>query len=222
MSLLTLDNLECERDYRVLFTQLSFQFNEGDIVQIEGPNGCGKTTLLRLITGLSTDFQGTIQWRGKPLHKVYQFALKELLFIGHACGIKKALSPRQNLRWLCGLLPVNNTCVTQSTTLSNAIDTALKTIGLHGFEDIPCYQLSAGQQQRVALARLHLSDALLWVLDEPFTALDSQGVSDLETLIGTHADRGGCVLLTAHQKLNLDNVRLLNLTNYQPDTDESK
>ena len=210
MSLLTLHQLECERDYRMLFTQLDFQCNEGDIVQIEGPNGSGKTTLLRIITGLSRDFRGRLEWCGKPLADFYQTVLRQLLFIGHAAGVKRNLSPRENLHWLCGLLS------NQDNTSLQDIDVALDKAGLYGFEDIPCYQLSAGQQQRVALARLYLSGALLWVLDEPFTAIDQQGVDHFQSLISDHASRGGCVLLTTHQKLTINGVKKLNLMDYQP------
>ena len=209
MNLLTLNQVGCERDYRILFTQLNFQCSEGDIVQIEGPNGCGKTTLLRLITGLSTDFYGEITWRGKQLRQVYQILLTQLLYIGHDTGVKKILSPRENLHWLCGLLP-NHPAVSLTD-----IDTALNKAGLYGFEDISCYQLSAGQQQRVALARLHLSGAPLWILDEPFTALDGQGINYFETLISDHAHRGGCVWLTTHQPLTIGGVKKLNLSDYQ-------
>lgn len=220
MSLLALNQVGCERDYRILFTQLNFQCSEGDIVQIEGPNGSGKTTLLRLITGLSTDFYGEITWRGKQLKQMYQTLLSQLLYIGHETGVKKILSPRENLHWLCGLLPnypINNDDVSdgESTVSLTDIDTALNKAGLHGFEDICCYQLSAGQQQRVALARLHLSRAPLWVLDEPFTALDSQGIGYFETLISDHARRGGCVWLTTHQPLTIDGVKKLDLSHYQ-------
>ena len=218
MNLLTLNQVGCERDYRILFTGLNFQCNKGDIVQIEGPNGSGKTTLLRLITGLSTDFYGEITWRGKPLKQVHQILLTQLLYIGHNTGVKKILSPRENLHWLCGLLPnypINsNVCNGQSNVSLTDIDSALNKAGLCGFEDICCYQLSAGQQQRVALARLHLSDALLWVLDEPFTALDSQGIHYFETLISSHARRGGCIWLTTHQPLTIGGVKKLNLSDY--------
>lgn len=216
MNLLTLHQLECERDHRLLFTNLDFQCNEGDIIQIEGPNGCGKTTLLRVLTGLSTDFQGELKWRGKSLAEVYPTVLMQLLFLGHATGVKKTLSPHENLHWLCSMLSSNRAGRCRGVISSADIKTALDKVGLYGFEDIPCHQLSAGQQQRVALARLHLSQALVWVLDEPFTAIDQQGVEHFETLISDHARRGGCVLLTAHQHLNIKGIKRLNLVDYRP------
>jgi heme exporter protein A len=216
MSLLTLHQLECERDYRVLFTNLNLHCNEGDILQIEGPNGCGKTTLLRVLTGLSTDFKGELKWCGKPLVEVYQTVLTQLLFLGHSPGVKKTLSPRENLYWLCNVLLADQAGDAQVSVSLASIDKALCGVGLYGFENTPCHQLSAGQQQRVALARLHLSRAVLWILDEPFTAIDSQGVHDFEVLISDHARRGGCVLLTTHQNLNIEGIKRLNLMDYRP------
>lgn len=206
-ALIELTNLHCERDQRVLFSGVNFSIEPGDIVQIEGPNGSGKTTLLRALTTLSPDYEGEIRWQGTSLVDSSADYYANLLFIGHFAGVKKTLTPRENLQWLSGLhQPADVT----------AIDHALHAVGLYGYEDMPGYQLSAGQQRRIALARLHLSTACVWVLDEPFTAIDHQGVSELETLLSTHARRGGVVILTTHQALSLSGVKSLNLTHYQP------
>jgi heme exporter protein A len=205
--LLQCKQLGCTRDNRVLFHGVEFTFQAGDIVQVEGPNGTGKTTLLRALTGLFPDYEGDILWRGQPsVSEQYDF-LSHLLFIGHLPGIKKSLTPRENLLFLGNL---------QTQCTLDQIDHALAQVGLYGYEDMPGYQLSAGQNRRIALARLYLSDALLWVLDEPYTALDTQGIKKLEALFEQHAAKGGCVILTSHQPPNISGLQRLSLLDYRP------
>ena len=184
-------NLYCERDDRELFSDLSFSLSAGEIMQIEGPNGSGKTTLLRSLCGLSSRYEGDILWRGESVRRHRPQFFSEMLYLGHAGGIKAALTPRENLTWQAGLRGEDPA----------DIDRALDQVGLYGFEDMPCYLLSAGQQRRVNLARLFLLPAALWVLDEPFTAIDKQGVKELESWIEQHADNGGMVILTTHHQL---------------------
>lgn len=202
LPLLELRALRCERDDRVLFENLDLTVMAGDIVQVEGPNGSGKTTLLRLLTTTSSDYEGEIFWRGAPLKQQRLDYLNQLLYVGHLPGVKKALTPRENLTWFCGLNQGYQRC---------SLEEALEEVGLFGFEDVPCHQLSAGQLRRVALARLFLTPARVWILDEPFTAIDKQGVHNLEQLMSEHARGGGCVLLTTHQDMAMDGVRRLNL-----------
>lgn len=189
-------DLSCERDDRLLVDRLNLRVSPGAICRIEGPNGSGKTTLLRVLSGLSSRFSGDILWRGEPLHQVRDDYLSELIYLGHASGIKGALSPRENLRWLAALHP--------GTVAETAIEESLERVGLGGFEDSHCHTLSAGQQRRVALARLFLIPAALWVLDEPFTAIDRHGVSELEQWVAAFAQRGGSVILTTHHALSIE------------------
>ena len=207
MSLLELNNLACERDGRVLFAGLNATMNTGDLVQIEGPNGAGKTTLLRAITGLLPDYEGDILWRGQSIVKKRVEYLAELLFLGHLPGVKKTLSPRENLAFLSRLH--------QAVDIT-AIDSSLEKVGLYGYEDVPGHQLSAGQLRRIALARLYFSRAPIWILDEPFTAIDKQGVANLEELFTEHASRGGCVILTTHQAPALGQLKRIDLQAYAP------
>jgi heme exporter protein A len=185
--------LSCERDWRMLFEHLHFHLQAGDMLQISGPNGSGKTSLLRLLAGLMQPTAGSIRLQGKPLAEQRGELARNLLWIGHAAGIKGLLSAEENLAWLCALhTPVGREAIWQ----------ALAAVGLRGFEDVPSHTLSAGQQRRVALARLYLADAPpLWVLDEPFTALDKQGVAQLERHLAAHCERGGMVVLTTHHSL---------------------
>jgi heme exporter protein A len=185
--------LSCERDWRMLFEQLAFRLDAGDMLQISGPNGSGKTSLLRLIAGLRQPTAGDILLQGKALSEQRSELARNLLWIGHAAGIKGLLTAEENLAWLCAL---------HRPASREAIWQALEAVGLRGFEDVPCHTLSAGQQRRVALARLYLADTPpLWVLDEPFTALDKSGVAQLEAHLAGHCERGGVVVLTTHHSL---------------------
>jgi heme exporter protein A len=185
--------LSCERDWRMLFEQLHFALQPGDMLQISGPNGSGKTSLLRLLAGLRQPTSGDILLQGQALAEQRSELARNLLWIGHAAGIKGLLSAEENLAWLCAL---------HRPAGRDAIWQALEAVGLRGFEDVPCHTLSAGQQRRVALARLYLEDTPpLWVLDEPFTALDKSGVAQLEAHLAGHCERGGVVVLTTHHSL---------------------
>ncbi|MFK3721154.1 cytochrome c biogenesis heme-transporting ATPase CcmA [Pseudomonas fulva] len=185
--------LACERDWRLLFEHLAFELRPGDMLQISGPNGSGKTSLLRLLAGLMQPTAGQILLGGRPLEDQRHALASILVWIGHAAGIKELLTAEENLTWLCALhRPASREQIWQ----------ALAAVGLRGFEDVPCHTLSAGQQRRVALARLHLAAAPLWILDEPFTALDKQGVADLEAHLAAHCEHGGTVVLTTHHTLS--------------------
>ncbi|MBW6390566.1 MULTISPECIES: cytochrome c biogenesis heme-transporting ATPase CcmA [Halomonadaceae] len=186
-------NLACERDDRWLFRGLDLDIRAGEIVRVEGPNGSGKTTLLKILSGQLADYEGELFWNEQPMRKSRDAFLANLLYLGHAPGVKAALTPLENLAWyqaLAGHAP------SEKTRMS-----ALEELGLVGFEDVPAAQLSAGQQRRVALARLSLTPRPLWVLDEPFTAIDRDGVAALERRLVEHARRGGCVLVTTHHEL---------------------
>lgn len=194
--------LYCERDDRVLFDHLDMSLGNGELLQISGPNGSGKTTLLRLLAGLNQDFEGDVLWHKRPLGSVYTEYAQQRLFMGHLSAVKKALTPIENLRWLTSGWSVSE----------DALWDALKQVKLAGYEDTLCQQLSAGQQRRVALARLCVTPAPLWILDEPFTALDVHGVSWLETQLQQHVERGGSVLITSHHALQgIPSLRQLQL-----------
>ena len=194
--------LLCERDERTLFSGLSFTLNAGEWVQITGSNGAGKTTLLRLLTGLSRPDAGDVLWQGQPLHQVRDSYHQNLLWIGHQPGIKTRLTALENLHFYH-----------RDGDTAQCLE-ALAQAGLAGFEDIPVNQLSAGQQRRVALARLWLTRATLWILDEPFTAIDVNGVDRLTQRMAQHTEQGGIVILTTPQPLNVaeSKIRRISLT----------
>lgn len=202
--MLEVKNLFCERDERVLFANFSLQVNSTEVVQIVGQNGSGKTTLLRILCGLSDAYTGEIFWQGDALDEVRENYYQSMLYVGHLAGVKGALTPEENLRWMIQL---------DKSLHKSSITEALKQVGLFGFEDVFCHSLSAGQQRRVGLARLYLSSAPLWILDEPFTALDKQGVKEKETLIANHIQEGGSVILTTHHDVIIpgQTIRPINL-----------
>lgn len=178
-------DLCCERHDSPLFSGLSLTVLPGELVQVTGGNGAGKTTLLRLLAGLTSPDSGEVRWQGEPLAAVRETFHSQLLWLGHQPGIKARLTARENLGFYHPANP----------------DAALRLLGLEGDEDRPVGQLSAGQQRRVALARLWLSPAPLWILDEPFTAIDAAGVALLTRRLEQHAREGGAAILTTHQPL---------------------
>ncbi|MCW8347627.1 cytochrome c biogenesis heme-transporting ATPase CcmA [Vibrio sp. ZSDZ65] len=193
-------NLTAIRDERVLFENLSFSLQTGDLVQIEGRNGTGKTTLLRIVAGLGDREDGEIRWNGETIESNREEYHQDLLFLGHQTGVKRELTAFENLKFYQS--------IHAPTTTPDQIFHALMQVGLAGREDVPVAQLSAGQQRRVALARLWLSEQPLWILDEPLTAIDKQGVKVLEDLFLAHANKGGIVMLTTHQDMFNDNPKL--------------
>lgn len=199
--MLEVSQLTAIRDERILFDSLSFTIDSGELVQIEGRNGTGKTTLLRIVTGLGDRDNGEIFWNGENIESSRDAFHEDLLFLGHSTGVKRDLTAYENLRFYLSVH--SKTPVDKETIYS-----ALTKVGLAGREDVPVAQLSAGQQRRVALARLWLSQHKLWILDEPLTAIDKQGVKVLESLFLNHAEQGGIVMLTTHQDMFTDNPKL--------------
>lgn len=199
--MLTVTDLSLQRGGRTLFDGLHFDVEAGEVVHITGENGSGKTSLLRILAGLSRwGYRGQVAFDGQPIVRSYTFS-QQRLYLGHLSAVKGVLSPRENLRFhLSG----------QIAPSLPAIDKALDWVGLYGYEDTACHYLSAGQQRRVNLARLYLSSCRLWLLDEPFTAIDMSGVAALEQCIGEHAKAGGAVVLTSHQTLSTT-VRTIDL-----------
>ncbi|HHF3132096.1 TPA: cytochrome c biogenesis heme-transporting ATPase CcmA [Vibrio diabolicus] len=198
--MLEVSNLTAIRDERVLFENLQFEIKPGELVQIEGRNGTGKTTLLRIVIGLGDREEGIIKWKGEEVEKSRDVFHQDLLFLGHQTGVKRELTALENLRFYQS--------IQNNRSSDEEIFTALTQVGLAGREDVPVAQLSAGQQRRVALARLWLSKQILWILDEPLTAIDKQGVKVLESLFASHADNGGIVVLTTHQDMFSDSPKL--------------
>jgi heme exporter protein A len=196
---LALEEVSCVRASRTLFSQLSLTLQPGQLLRVHGDNGAGKTSLLRMICGLLTPSAGQVLWRGQRLGSLREEFGRELLYLGHAAALKDELSPLDNLQAASTLAGHEACPVGAMRALSGA--------GLGGFEHVPARRLSQGQRRRSVLARLALGGpACLWVLDEPFNALDSSAVSWLDALVRSHLWRGGMVVLTSHQDLSLDGL----------------
>jgi len=193
--MLEASNLECVRGERRLFAGVGFCLDGGEMLFLQGKNGAGKTTLLRMVCGLTHPVSGEIRWNGEPIGRLGEEYREELCYLGHLNAIKEELTPLENLTASAKLAG-------ETLTEDDALD-ALEAVGLAGREDLACKYLSQGQKRRVALSRLVHERRALWVLDEPFVALDVAAVGWLAGLIGAHLQRGGMAMLTTHQAVDI-------------------
>ncbi len=197
--LLDVINLECTRGDRSLFRAVTFSVQPGQLLHVTGRNGAGKTTLLRTLCGLTRPAHGEIRWNGQLLRSLGDEYYRTLAFVGHSNGIQGELTCAENLDTVAGLH-------TRATT--DAIREAMARLGLEGYARMPAKVLSQGQKRRLALARLLLLGKKLWVLDEPFSALDTDSVARMDRIIGEHVQQGGMAILTSHQTLTVSAATL--------------
>jgi heme exporter protein A len=203
MPLFEADRLQCIRDDRVLFEDLCFGVNPGEALVLEGRNGSGKTSLLRILCGIRLPEQGELRWNGKDIFKLGPEFHEHIAYLGHKDGHKPDLTPLENLRIAQGLGKARE---------GIGLEEALDQVGLYGFEDVPTKNKSAGQQRRLAIARLLVTDAKLWILDEPFTSLDRKGIEQMERLFEGHLERGGMAAMTTHHRVGFkEDVKLVRI-----------
>ena len=191
--MLQAEGLSCERSRRRLFSGLQVSLAAGELLHVRGANGSGKTTLLRILMGLYTDYEGDIDWQLE----------KPPLYMGHSPAINARLTVEENVRWLCSLQDVD--------VADAALDESLSAIGLGGYQDTNCSQLSEGQKKRVNLVRFFLCENPCWIMDEPFSALDVAGFDYLQQAIQRHLDGSGAIVLTSHQETTIASARFLEL-----------
>lgn len=201
--MLTATGLSCTRGERRLFAGLDLAVGPGEWLHIQGENGAGKTSLLRMLATLSQPPEGEVRWQGTPVRELGEDYRRDMLFLGHHGAVKEELTPFENLMFAARLdgAPLDELSAMR----------ALARFGLRGREELGVRFLSAGQKRRVLLARLAVRKAPLWILDEPFTALDVKAVDMLSGLIEEHLAAQGMVILTSHQSMPLPNGKVLKL-----------
>jgi heme exporter protein A len=187
-------DLSCVRDDRVLFEELCFELNSGQVLLLEGENGSGKTSLLRILCGFREPDAGQVLWCGNAINDSQYY--EDMAYVGHLNGVKKELTALENLKVSLALGQVGQYSITQ----------ALAKVQLADFDDALVQTLSAGQQRRLSLARLLITHNSLWILDEPFTSLDIQGITLIESLMAEHCNKGGMIILTSHHDIALASV----------------
>lgn len=194
--MLEVRDLACQRGEQLLFSGVSFDVSPGELLWVEGRNGAGKTSLLRILCGLSPAETGTVRWQGESISSVRESFFGDTLFLGHLNGLKEDLTIAENLHFHARLAGMQAD--------ARRIDAALRACGLADQRDLAVRHLSQGQRRRTALARLWLARSRkLWILDEPFAALDSESVERLAAHLGGHLEAGGLAVLTTHQEVPL-------------------
>jgi heme exporter protein A len=194
--------LECVRDDRTLFSNLEFRIEPGQALLLEGRNGSGKTSLLRILCGIRMPDEGSVLWAGEDIFRLRNEYHEHVTYVGHKDGIKQDLTALENLTVARAFGPANPDL---------GLEAALDKVDLYGFEDVPTRNLSAGQQRRLALARLLVTRTTLWILDEPFTSLDRHGIGIVERLLHEHVAQGGMAAFTTHHRVTFDDRSVVRL-----------
>jgi heme exporter protein A len=194
--MLTVHDLACVRGDRLLFKNLNFALNAGGLLYVLGDNGSGKSSLLKLLCGLLSPEAGDVMWCEQNISHQPEVYQSNLTYIGHLNGLKDDLSALENLSFISGIAGMNVT--------KNEVLVALKAIGIERCAHIAVGQLSQGQKRRVALARLWLTTSPLWILDEPFAALDAAAITILATRLTKHLADGGMAVMTSHQEIAIN------------------
>lgn len=201
-ALLEAQNLSCIRNDRGLFEHLKFALEAGEMLVVEGPNGCGKTSLLRILTGLRLADGGEVLWRGEPIDRLAGDYYEQVSYVGHHDGVKQELSCLENLR-LARAMGIPSRM---------DLDDVLEQVGLYAYGETEVGSMSAGQKRRLALARLLATDSMLWILDEPFTSLDRQSMVAFGALFERHLRDGGIIVMTSHHEISLPKSALQRLS----------
>ncbi len=206
--MLHVSNLSCSRGNKPLFQSVSFELFAGQALHLEGDNGVGKTSLLRIVCGLSPADAGEVRWCDQAVAKDAAAFKSALFYLGHHLSLKEELTALENL--------LSDAAIAGRALSRESALKALADMGLRGREHLPLRVMSQGQKRRTALARLLASQAVLWVLDEPFVALDALAVDRLRNLLGRHVQQGGMVLFTSHQSVTLigDDSKDIAVTRY--------
>ena len=200
MSKLIVNNLSCQRGYKLLFENLSFELNSGEVLKVSGPNGSGKTSLMKILAGLSSFETGSIDYDDTKINSE-RYNL-DFLYLGHLAALSPELSCLENLKYTMRL---------GNDSLDLDFSDALKKVGLEKFENELVGKLSAGQKKRIALSLLFITQSKVWLLDEPFSALDSKAIKIIETRVEDHCNYGGICILSTHQECNIKNMKEISL-----------
>ena len=200
MSKLIVNNLSCQRGYKLLFENLSFELNSGEVLKVSGPNGSGKTSLMKILAGLSSFETGSIDYDDTKINSE-RYNL-DFLYLGHLAALSPELSCLENLKYTMRL---------GNDNLDLDFSDALKKVGLEKFENELVGKLSAGQKKRIALSLLFITQSKVWLLDEPFSALDSKAIKIIESRVEDHCNSGGICILTTHQECNIKNMKEISL-----------
>jgi len=207
---LVAEDLACRRGERLVFADLSFRLPPGGALVLRGANGSGKTSLLRLLAGLIAPAAGRLTWGETPIDDDPAGHRTRLHYVGHQDGVKPGLTPRETLVFWAALRGCGIRC------RASMLDAALAAFALEPVADWPCRWLSAGQRRRLALARLSVTPAALWLLDEPFTALDHDNQNRLERAIAAHRAEGGRVVLATHLPIEIGAAVVIELDAFAP------
>lgn len=203
-ALLQINDLACIRDDRVLFEHLNLSLDGGQMLLVEGRNGSGKTSLLRILTGLKLADAGDILWQGESITTLTADYYEQVNYVGHHDGVKRELTCLENLRLVQAM----------GKPADISLDDALEQVNLYRYGDTPVSNLSAGQKRRLALARLLVAESKLWILDEPFTSLDKKSMASFENMFEQHLLQQGMIVMTSHHDIEMadSNLKRLDLS----------